>query len=80
MYNKCLDYKNVIWTIKQENYNLIEDCYEEADKSYVVDSYKVVLNSLVNACSIASMLITTNSLVINEKINNLNKIDEYDNI
>lgn len=84
MDNTGLDYKNVIGSIEQEQYNLIynvyEDCYEEADKSYVVDSYKVVLNSLVNACSIASMLITTNSLVINEKINNLNKIDEYDNI
>ena len=32
---------------------------------------------LVNACSIAGMLITTNSLVINEQINSLNKINEY---
>ena len=46
----------------------------------VIDPYDVVLNSLKNAISIASMLLTTTSLVINEYQNNLNELKEYSDI
>ena len=84
MYNSGLDYDNIKNKLDIENYNLVyniyDQCFEDVNDTYVVDSYKVVVNSLINACSIASMLITTNSLVINEKVNNLNKITEYGDI
>lgn len=84
MFNSALDFKTIKEKIEKENYNLVynvsKDSFEECEKTSVIDSYKVVVNSLVNACSIASILITTNSLVINEKINNLNKVSEYGDI
>lgn len=84
MLNSGLDYENIKNEIEQEDFNLVYNIYnnsfEENDKTYIVDSYKVVINSLINACSIASILITTTSLVINEKVNNLNKVNEYGDI
>lgn len=84
MYNSGLDYDNIKNKLDIENYRLVyniyNQCFEDVSDTYVVDPYKVVVNSLINACSIASMLITTNSLVINEKVNNLNKITEYGDI
>ena len=84
MENSGLNYETIQKKLEQNKFNLVynvfEDRYEKSERSYVIDSYKVVINSLVNACSIASMLITTNSLVINEKLNNLNKINDYGDI
>lgn len=47
-------------------YNILNEKLEKISNTKVIDSYNVVLNCILNACSIASMLITTNSLVINE--------------
>jgi len=84
MHNSGLDYENIKEKIVNEKYNLVynvsKDCLEKRDETDVIDSYKVVVNSLINSCSIASMLITTNSLVINEQLNNLNKVTEYGDI
>ncbi|MBQ6282379.1 MAG: hypothetical protein IJK66_02435 [Bacilli bacterium] len=53
-------------------YNVTSCKYENVDSTKVLDSLDVVVNSLVNAVSIAGMLLTTNSLIINE---NSNKVD-----
>lgn len=61
-------------------YNIHSQEYEEFNNTNVLDSFLVTTYSLINACSIASMLITTTSLIINERENNLDKISEYGNI
>lgn len=70
MYNSGLNSKEIINKIKENNYNIIYDIntnnYEEINKTNVIDSTNVVLNSLLNAISISGMLLTTNSLIINE--------------
>ena len=64
--NKIKDY------IKSNNfqkiYNIINDMYESVDDTSVLDPTSVVINSLVNATSIASMLLTTTSIIVNEHI------------
>lgn len=84
MENAGLEYQDIYQQIKNSNYKVVYDIkkesFEDVDKTTIVDSYDVVRNSLINACSIASMLITTNSLVINEHQNNFNKSDEYTEI
>ena len=54
--------------------------FEQIKTTQVIDPTSVVINSLKNAVSIASMLLTTNSLIINEYQNNLNKINNYNEI
>lgn len=75
---------SIIDKIKDNNYkviyNLNIDDFENIDSTRILDSALVVINSLKNACSIASMLLTTSSLVINEYKNNLNKINEYNEL
>lgn len=60
-------------------YNISNDTWEESVNSKVIDPYLVVRHSLINANSIAGMLITTTSLIINEYKNNYNKENEYNN-
>lgn len=61
----------------QKVYNVKEEKMEEAKNTTILDSLNVVTTSLINATSIATMLLTTSSLVINEYQNNLNKVNEY---
>lgn len=79
--NAGLSVEEIEETIKKSNYskiyNVYSDCYENISETHIVDAYEVVANSLINACSIAVMLLTTNSLVINEYQNNINKSGEY---
>ena len=81
LYNAGLNQNEIIKNIEKSKYNLIynvlEDKYEEIDKTIVLDSTEVVVNSLINACSIASMLLTTTSLIINEYKNNAHKINDF---
>lgn len=81
MINSGLDAKEIEKTIKENNYtkvyNVYTDSFEDKTKTKVVDAYDVIVNSLTNACSTAIMLLTTNSLIINEAKNNLNKVNEY---
>ena len=58
------DYKKV--------YNIVKNRYENVYDTEVLDSYKVVFSALINAVSIAGMLLTTTSLIINEYQNNYN--------
>jgi len=84
MLNSGLDYKSVMSQIEETKfkkvYNIYKEEFESVENSSVLDSYEVIVNSIINACSIATMLITTNSLVINEELNNLNKNNDYGNI
>lgn len=84
MFNSGIDYKKIEDELYRLDYNyvfnLYNEEYESIDTTKVVDTYDVVVKSLINACSIASMLITTNSLIINEQLNNIKKINDYDEI
>ena len=82
--NAGLNDKEILTKITNSNYemlfNISKNKYENINKTTIIDPTSVIINSLKNACSIASMLLSTNSLVINEHINTLNKIDDYNNI
>lgn len=69
---KKLNYKKI--------YNLNTNDFEEINTTKILDPTLVVINSLKNACSIAGMLLTTSSLVINEYKNDLDKINDYSEI
>lgn len=79
--NAGIEYSSILEEIKKANYqkiyNVKEEKLEEKDASSVLDAFHVVASSLVNATSIATMLFTTTSLVINEYQNNVNKTSEY---
>jgi len=82
--NAALDYDDILNNIKINNYeilyNVITNKYENVNNTKIIDSERVIINSLKNACSIASMLLTTNSLVINEYQNNFNKVNDFNNL
>lgn len=81
MINAALNGEEIKSKIEREDYKVIYNVhtgkYETRDDTNIVDAFLVVRNSLINAGSIASMLLTTTSLVINEYNNNLNKVDDY---
>ena len=52
----------------QKVYNFITNNLEDVNKSQIIDPVKVTIEALKNATSIAGMLLTTNFLIINEKI------------
>lgn len=64
----------------QELYNVKTENFENISDTKVIDPTKVIKNALKNSCSIASMLLTTNALVINEYSNNINKINDFNEI
>jgi len=80
MFNSGLDKNIILEKIKNNNYDLLYNIntneYETLDNKTIIDSLDVLINSLTNAVSIASMLLTTTSLIINEYENKLNKINE----
>lgn len=82
--NSGLNDKEIINNIKDHNYNKIynvnNNSYEDVFNTKIIDSYKVIETSIINAISIAGMLLTTQSLVINEHVNNLNKINDYNEL
>ena len=70
--------------IKNNNFNRLFNIntnqYEEIEKTRVLDATDVVLNSLKNAVSIASILLTTSSVVINEYKANSNSQNIYEEL
>ena len=82
--NAGVGFENILKQIEKENYNKIfnvsNDTWEEREKTKVIDPYLVVQHSLASATSIAGMLLTTTSLIINEYKNNLNKENEYNEL
>ena len=79
--NAMLDYTEIKNEIVKSNYkkvyNLITDKFENIDDTTVLDSTKVLISSLNSAISIASLLLTTNSLIINEKAKNIDLNHEF---
>ncbi len=79
--NSGLNYEDIILEIKNNNYqklyNVKLNCFENINKTKVIDATNVIINALSNAISIASMLLTTNILIINEYQNNSNKINDF---
>lgn len=53
-------------------YNVFENKFETISKTKVIDPTTVVITSLKNAVSIAGMLLTTTSLIINEQQESIN--------
>ena len=82
--NAGLNHENIINEIRnnkyQKLYNVKNSVFENIENTLVIDSKDVVINSLKNAVSIASMLLTTSAIVINEYKNNLNKINNFNEI
>lgn len=64
----------------QKVYNILTEKYESLEDTTVLDATSVIINALENATSIASMLLTTSSLVINEYQNNLHKVSDFSEI
>ena len=84
MDNAGLDKNTIEEIIKKSNYtkiyNVSKDKYENITDTEVIDPTKVVISSLTNAVSIAGMLLTTSSLIINEYQNNLLKQNDYNEL
>ncbi len=82
--NSGIDESLILKEIENKNfeivYNVTLEQLERKEITSVWDSFKVVLESLINATSIATMLFTTTSLVINEQEHTLNKTNEYTEI
>ncbi len=74
---------NIQEKIEQEKFNVVynisNNTWEKSNCSKVIDPYLVIIHSLINATSIAGMLLTTTSLIINEYKNSYNKENEYSN-
>jgi len=82
--NAGLEKDKILNTIKENNYeilyNIKKDTYENVLETEVLDTTEVLINSLKNAISIAGMLLTTTSLIINEYQNNINKANDYNEL
>lgn len=59
-------------------YNVLLDKYENINETHIIDPASVIINSLKNASSIAAMLLTTTSLIINEYKQNINPSNMLD--
>lgn len=81
MYNAGLNSEQIFNYIKETGYNVVYNinsmAYENIQNTEIMDSTNVVINSLMSSVSIASMLLTTTSIVVNEYQNNLNKAGDY---
>lgn len=81
MYNSGLNSSEIISKIKKENYSIVYNAkankFESVNETTVLDPTDVVISSLKNATSIATMLLTTTSLIINEYNNNSHKINDF---
>lgn len=84
LWNGGLDVEKVLETIKKSNYetlyNIKAEKYEFKNETSVIDATSVIENSLKHAVSIAGMLLTTTSIVINEYQNNAHKINDFNDL
>lgn len=81
--NSNLDYNSILNEINNHNfeilYNAKNKTFESINETKVLDNKSVLINSLLNAISIAGLLLTTTHLVINEQnikpnLNNQNEL------
>ena len=81
--NSGLNFLEIKKQVEKENYktiyNISDNVWENINETKVIDPFLVIMHSLINANSIAGMLLTTTSLIINEYKNNGNKESEYNN-
>lgn len=81
MINAAEPIEEKIEILMSENYqkvfNISNESWELVNDTEVIDSKNVVINTIQNAVSIASMLITTTSLIINEHTNISGKVSNY---
>ena len=82
--NAGLEQDKILKIIKENNYDILynvkNDTYENIFNTEVLDTTEVIINSLKNASSIAGMLLTTTTLIINEYQNNLNNLNNYNEL
>lgn len=82
--NAGLNNEKIIEEIRQNNYKIIYNVkteeFENIRTTNIKDPTEVIVNSLKNACSIASMLLTSSNLIINEYKNNYNKINDFNEL
>lgn len=82
--NAGLNVEQIHKTIQNANYtkiyNVLLDSFEDIKDTLVLDATEVIISALKNACSIAIMLLSTSSLVINEYQNNFQKINDYNEL
>jgi len=82
--NAGLEKDKILNKIKENNYEILynvkNDTYENIQETEVLDTTEVIINSLKNASSIAGMLLTTTTLIINEYQNNINKVNDYNEL
>ncbi|MBQ3020876.1 MAG: hypothetical protein IJD92_01470 [Bacilli bacterium] len=83
LYNSGVD-SNILEEIRNSNYSYIYNIktkeFENINNTTVIDPTNVIINALQNANSIAGMLLTTSSLIINEYNNTLNKVDDFNEL
>lgn len=81
LFNSGNDYNQIYNELKKDKfkkiYNVKTGKMEDENETVVLDSLEVVLNSLKNATSIAGMLLTTTSLIINEYPSNPHSDSDY---
>ncbi len=79
--NSSLNYEEIYQELKNNNfntlYNINTSIYEDIKDTLVIDPLNVVINAIKNAISIAGMLLTTTSIIINEYQNNMNIVNNY---
>ncbi len=79
--NSGLNYEEIYHELKDKKFNILyninTNIYEDIKDTLVIDPLNVVINAIKNAISIASMLLTTTSIIINEYQNNMNIVNNY---
>lgn len=79
--NSGLNYEEIYPQLKANNFNTIyninNNAFEDIKDTLVIDPLNVVINAIKNAISIAGMLLTTTSIIINEYQNNMNIVNNY---
>lgn len=81
MFNGGFDSDEILKKVEDSGYKIIYNLntleYENINNTNILDATSVVLNSLTSAVSIAGMLLSTTSIIINEHTNNINKVNDY---
>ena len=79
--NNAINYTEIYKYIKDNDFNVVynvkNNTFEEKNNTSVIDSKKVLVDALINASSIASMLLTTTHLIINEEKKFTNSFNEF---
>ena len=79
--NSGLNYEEIYQKLKNNNFNILyninNNTFENIKDTLVIDALNVVINAIKNAISIAGMLLTTTSIIINEYQNNMNIVNNY---